>query len=139
MRAIHAILAAAKRLFPKPAAVVDEAAVATLLAAMTPVEHVAAPDPFAPLVAQTKALAADGQSTAFLTSPDMEARAFRQYAEALRSAFAADAAKTGARLPRVVILPPGMTMEVVRQNARELEHVIEYLSSTNQSGTFRGL
>jgi hypothetical protein len=75
-----------------------------------------------------KVQAVDPAHTVFVTAPDMDAKAFRDYATALRAAFTAHRERTGAATPNVVMLPPGVTMEVVKQNAEELVHVAKFLA-----------
>jgi hypothetical protein len=119
MKAIHAILNAAKVILGltgnKPAAL----AVGAADVALTTVETI---------VAQTKTHGADGATTVFLTSPDMDAQLFRQYTQVIRAAFIRDTTATGIALPRVVMLPPGMTMEVVKETADQLLHAAAYIN-----------
>ena len=125
MRAIHAILRAAKVILGltgnKPAAV----AVGAADVAVTTIESI---------IAQVKTHGADGASMVFLeSSGQISAPLFREYGKALREAFEADHAKTGADLPRVVVLPPGLTMEVVKETAEQLAHAAEYLSKQKEN------
>jgi hypothetical protein len=120
MRAIHAILRAAKAILA--AAGLTKYAVEAEVAdvALTTVEQV---------VAQVKTHAADGATTIFLSAPDMSSALFRQYVDSLRDTFRAEREKSGVTLPHIVLLPPGMTLEVVKEAADQLAHAAEYLAT----------
>jgi hypothetical protein len=120
MRAIHAILRAAKGILA--AAGLTKYAVEAEVAdvALTTVEQV---------VAQVKTHAADGATTIFLSAPDMSSALFRQYVDSLRDTFRAEREKSGVTLPHIVLLPPGMKLEVVKEAADQLAHAAEYLAT----------
>ncbi|MFM0608719.1 hypothetical protein PQR05_29735 [Paraburkholderia sediminicola] len=77
-----------------------------------------APDPVAitleEAVASVRVATANGDIVAFISTRDMSYDLFRQYTEAIRAAFEKDRARTGIVMPRVVILPPGVTVDMVR-------------------------
>jgi hypothetical protein len=81
------------------------------------------------VVAQVKTHAADGATTIFLSAPDMSSALFRQYVDSLRDTFRAEREKSGVTLPHIVLLPPGMTLEVVKEAADQLAHAAEYLAT----------
>jgi len=113
MKAIHAILAAVKAVLHTLGLKRAEAVVETVDKAATTVEDV---------IAAVQVHAADGNTVAFLvTPPDMSYGIFKAYADALRNSFAKDRAASGVAMPRVIILPPGMTVEVVKEKAAQLE------------------
>jgi hypothetical protein len=118
MKAIHAILTAAKGVLAACGLKKYAVAVEVADVAPTTVEGV---------VAQVQTHAADGASTVFLSAPDMSPALFRQYTSALRDAFQKEYARTGSKLAHVVMLPPGMTLEVVKEAADQLLHAAEYL------------
>jgi phosphoserine phosphatase len=108
MKAIQAILAA---LGLKKAEAVVEAVetVATSLEQVAAAVHVHA---------------ANGHTVAFLSAPDMPYELFKEYADKLRAVFSKDSAANGVLMPRVVILPPGVSLEVVKHKAAEVEAAV---------------
>jgi hypothetical protein len=117
---LHAILTATKAVLAALGLRRAEVAVAAADAVATGIEEI---------VKAVKVHAADGKTVAFLSAPDMPAQVFKQYADALRAAFEKDRDATGVHMPRLVLLPPGVTMETVKETAAQLEHAAQYLAT----------
>jgi hypothetical protein len=83
----------------------------------TPVDPVATS--LEDVLARVNVAAANGESVAFLSAPDMDFGLFKEYVGALREAFEKDRAAGGAGISRVVILPPGVRMSVVNAASGE--------------------
>jgi len=105
MKAIHAILAAVKAALAITGQKKAEVAVETVDTVATTLEQV---------LAAVKVHAADGNTVAFISSPDTSYDIFKKYSDVLRDVFAKDTAANGVAMPRVVLLPPGVGLEVVR-------------------------
>jgi hypothetical protein len=142
MSALHTILRAAKAIlalagfkqYAVAAGVADVALTAGETAippALAAVESAISPA-LARIFGRVQTHAADGASTVFLAAPDMNATLFNQYADAVRAALAKDAEATGTTMPRVVLLPPGMTLQVLKETADEFKAALDYLKSTQQ-------
>jgi hypothetical protein len=67
-------------------------------------------------VASVRVAAANGDTCAFISSADMDYDLFKEYTTLLREAFEKDRARTGVVMPRVVILPPGVTVDIAHKD-----------------------
>jgi hypothetical protein len=75
--------------------------------------------------------AGQGDVVFIVTPPDMQSDAFLKFANALRSHVDRERAD-GKYLPRCIVMPPGVTVEVARAQSQDRIEIVTDVTATGQ-------